>query len=108
MKRAGSLRLSVRAFAEDMEAILSQNDYKGGWENATVDFCLCKLAEEFAEVVQAIKHRAGGEEVRRECVDLANVAMALSEHYPKEVQGKGGDSALRWFRHPKEWNEYPT
>ncbi|AXN39833.1 nucleoside triphosphate pyrophosphohydrolase family protein [Peribacillus butanolivorans] len=78
-----SLRKSVISFSEVMEEKLAENDSKGGWDTCTVDFLLLKLQEEYAEVIEAVRSGSTIKDVSRECADLANICMMLSEQYKK-------------------------
>jgi len=59
-----------------MESILKDNDHKGGWDNEENDYLFNYLMAEAEELRQAIE--IGDEDkVRKECCDLANLAMML-------------------------------
>jgi NTP pyrophosphatase (non-canonical NTP hydrolase) len=77
------LRKSVIRFSEAMEEKLAENDSKGGWDTCTVDFLLLKLQEEYAEVIEAVRSGSTKKDLTRECADLANICMMLSEQYQK-------------------------
>lgn len=75
-------RESVMWFAEQMELKLRENDHKGGWEDASVDYLSVRLLEEVAELCMAI-HRRGmiknNPGIKKEAADVANFAMMIAE-----------------------------
>lgn len=71
---------TVTMFAEAMKDGLDVNEHKGGWEDCSEEFLIAKLAEEFAEFVQAVKGEESAEAIREEAADLANVAMMLADN----------------------------
>ena len=96
------MRLEVERFAEEMERILKENDYKGGWKDADDTFLCKKLIEEFAEYFVSLNHpNFSGLYVirefinqyvyalghvdesvigqRKELVDIANICMMLAD-----------------------------
>lgn len=86
--REEAMRPEVRKFAKAMEAVLEENDYKGGWEEETIDYLYEKLQEEIKEVyLEARKFDYFGgmpDEIKgdtadlcHELVDVANVCMML-------------------------------
>jgi hypothetical protein len=48
------LRPKVQAFAEAMETILQQNDYKGGWQGCSNRYLLKSIEEEIDEAAEYI------------------------------------------------------
>jgi len=69
-------RPELQRFADRMESILKDNDHKGGWDNEENDYLFNYLMAEAEELRQAIE--IGDEDkVRKECCDLANLAMML-------------------------------
>jgi NTP pyrophosphatase (non-canonical NTP hydrolase) len=73
------IRPAVSKFADEMERVLlKHDDEKGerGWENETVRWMVEKLREETDEVCRAFDN-CDPEEISRESIDVANVAMML-------------------------------
>ncbi len=68
------VRKEVMRFAEDMERILRDNDYKGGWGKCSKKYLLNKLQEEILEVY---KEKYGRSFLRKELIDVANICMML-------------------------------
>jgi len=82
------MRIELERFVEEMERILKENDYKGGWKKTDNDFLIKKLIEEFAEYFVVLENPTWtGLNVIREFVNQFNYA---SGHYPndKKVQRK--------------------
>jgi NTP pyrophosphatase (non-canonical NTP hydrolase) len=88
-----NIREEVQEFAEVMEKKLKANDYKGGWENCSIDFLTYRLREEQAELFQALTmfHRFPNEQTRKlvedECADISNFAMMINDLVKKMVEG---------------------
>jgi predicted house-cleaning noncanonical NTP pyrophosphatase (MazG superfamily) len=98
------MRDEVKKFAEKMEKVLKENDYKGGWKDSSDDYLQEKLLEEVAEYFQAcecsplqvISNFAdslilAGNEVdalknhnmvnkKKELADIANICMMLHDN----------------------------
>lgn len=82
-------RPEVVDFAVTMEAKLRANDHKGGWGSCDADTLVQKLEFELAELKLALQKQASTpymleeliEEVRRECADVANFAMMISDNF---------------------------
>lgn len=73
------LRPSLRRFAESMEQVLRDNDYKSGWEDCLLQYLEAKLVEEVGEyfrVVASDPNRSGG---GKELLDIANFCMMIFE-----------------------------
>ena len=99
------MRKEVVDFAEKMERVLKENDYKCGWKDCSDRYLLKKLTEEFGEVLlcflQGFEWTIASETLRTvhtiigscdlapseydkeimevECVDLANIAMMICD-----------------------------
>lgn len=50
------MRKAVEKFGNEMEAVLKENDYKGGWKQQSDWFFEKKLIEEFAEYFLSLNH----------------------------------------------------
>ena len=98
------MREELKIFAEKMEKILKENDYKGGWKDSSEDYLQEKLLEEVAEYFQASKCSPlqaisnfadslimAGNEIdaqknhgmvnqKKELVDIANICMMLHDN----------------------------
>lgn len=90
------IRPEVQRFAELMEKVLRQNDYKGdGHKGLPLDTCMDRLSDEIRELERAAgqfyedPNVPMGEEDRKkiitEAVDVANFCMMLIEGLPKET-----------------------
>jgi hypothetical protein len=95
------MRVVVSCFAEEMERVLKNHDYKGGWEHETQRDLEKKMDEEIAEVKEVLKmlttlesspsliESLGGRNVMEkarkhllnELVDLANFCMMMADNY---------------------------
>lgn len=81
---SSTLRPEVMAFAQAMERVLRQNDYKGGWERMSVPAMSERLDEEVAELqfeiarppISMIHAR-----ILKEATDVANFCMFLADVY---------------------------
>lgn len=81
------MRKEVKWFADLMEEKLQKNDYKGGWEYENSIYFHSELLEEIKELENAINDKQRIEE----CVDIANFAMMLADHYQgrrERLEGK--------------------
>lgn len=98
------MRKEVANFAEEMESILKENDFKGGWKRNSGDWFLeKKLIEEFAEYFLSLNHPAWTplnvirefvnqhnyasghvdktkKNQKKELVDIANICMMLHDN----------------------------
>ena len=88
-------RLAVTAFAQEMERVLGENDFKGGWEGMSTCDLRRKLEEEVHELDDAVelftaacKLESELEEstirdiqahLLHELVDVANVCMMIAD-----------------------------
>ena len=87
-------RQPVQDFALDMERMLQENDYKGGWQNEGLEALMDKLTEEKRELIAATKKfndyyysvkplDQNFEELRcrviDEAADVGNVVMMISD-----------------------------
>lgn len=85
------MRKSVRIFADEMERVLKENDYKGGWQDCLDRYLFQKLNEEVREVEREYwrgdeRHafRGDAKKLRKELVDVANVCMMLHENIGRD------------------------
>lgn len=79
------VRKVVENFAEEMESVLKENDYKGGWKHSNNSFLNKKLIEEFAEYFLSLNHPVWTPlNVIREFVNQVNYA---SGHVDKTKKG---------------------
>jgi NTP pyrophosphatase (non-canonical NTP hydrolase) len=73
------IRPEVLAFAQAMENVLRQNDYKGGWKDndrKNIVYLMRRLYQEIGEVEVALQDE-DNVQTRRELVDVANFCMML-------------------------------
>ena len=74
------MRKEVVDFAQFMEKILRDNDYKSSWKDMTVWDIFARLQEEVEELRHALRFpSADWQNVQKECVDVANFAMMLAD-----------------------------
>lgn len=89
------LRPSVLAFAEAMERELRENDWKGGWDDCTINFLIEKLEEETKELERIVQRDCpfcgkrmrpteGDTDALSEAADVANIVMMIAEISTKE------------------------
>lgn len=73
------MRPEVEHFAELMEEGLRENDYKGGWNDMTIQECLGRMFEELLELMQALA-RGSPTSVKHEAADVANFLMFIVDN----------------------------
>ena len=88
------VRKNVEDFAEEMERILQQNDFKGGWKREDLSYLDEKLLEEVAEyltinrssleIIQTFVNKIAQvkghtDKPDKELVDIANICMMLHD-----------------------------
>lgn len=71
------LREAVEWFAGEMEKVLRDNDYKGGWENEDLLWLLDRIGIELKELEMALS--SSRSETIKEAVDVANFAMMIAD-----------------------------
>jgi hypothetical protein len=77
------VRKEVLKFSKIMEEKLSENDSKNGWSNCTNQYLFHLLLKEVAELSELIFNDSiEPVELRRECADVANFAMMISDNNP--------------------------
>lgn len=72
------IRPSVLKFAEKMESVLRENDYKGGWDDVPLEYFEQRLHEEIGEYNNAVANMK-----IHEIVDVANFCMMISEYWER-------------------------
>lgn len=81
-------RGEVTWFAQQMEAKLRENDWKGGWKDCRIQYLFEKLDEEVHELSVCISN----EEVIKEAADVANVAMMIADIARTLVEQRSQDN----------------
>ena len=84
VKEDYNIRKELVKFVDEMESVLKDNDYKGGWDDCSIEFIRNKLIEEFREVLLESGKLITGDtseknikKTQKESVDLANICMIL-------------------------------
>ena len=78
-------RPEVEKFADLMEQVLQDNDWKGGWANYSMQWLFLKLIEEVAELGFLVREpniynpERQREMIKRESADIANIAMMIAD-----------------------------
>ena len=82
------MRKIVKQFADTMERVLKENDYKGGWskDNCSVEYLERRLIEEIGEYFRYI---VNNEFESDELVDIANFAMMIWDRRTQEARLSG-------------------
>ena len=75
---------TVFEFALVMQEKLDDNADKGGWEDTSFGYLLERLEEEIEELKNAIKEKSSAFDISRECADVANFAMMISDNITRE------------------------
>jgi len=97
------LRDEVKKFAQAMEIILRRNDDKEGWSGESLDYLIESLKDEVKELEDAARgyellsnqNLTEGTEaeillyVQRECCDVANFAMMISDNLKCPIPDEG-------------------
>lgn len=80
------IRKEVKWFADEMEKVLKENDFKGGWSDNYCDEFY--LRDELKNEVKELSKELGRigdtsprskESIIKECVDVANFAMMIAD-----------------------------
>lgn len=75
------LRKPVLWFAEQMEGVLQDNEYKRGWQGMELQFLARRIGGELAELYHELTLPLGPDEaIIRECCGIANFAMMLADN----------------------------
>lgn len=77
-----TLRPSVQNFAEHMEKVLRENDWKGGWDDWDITYLNFRLVQEFGEYFAKYDELSYTQR-RDELADIANFCMMLWEYWSK-------------------------
>lgn len=85
-RRQLKLRPCLEWFAQQMEHVLRQNDYKGGWDDMAFEDLMERLREETEELEGCGLHTC---KAVKEAVDVANFAMMIAEQC-RPVAKQGG------------------
>jgi len=84
------VRKAVEDFAHAMEAKLSLNDHKGGWDKESVDWLFSRLQEEVEELrIEMSKSNRFSSLILQECIDVANFAMMIYDRTPSQPEWGG-------------------
>ena len=79
------LRPEVQAFAQLMEQVLRENDWKGGWQGMTADEILERVREEVEELEDAVANGGFKDDlINKEAADIANFVMFLVDNRSRE------------------------
>ena len=84
------LRPEVQWFAEQMERVLRENDYKGGWHEMTTRELWERVHDECLELRNAVGPVRGSsyihvDHILKESVDIANFAMMMADRVREYV-----------------------
>lgn len=94
------MRKEVKRFAEEMEKVLKQNDYKSGFQSLPYEYLYKRLLEEVKELFEGIygthpttftqsSEEVRAEDIVKECVDIANFAMMIADKFLR-LENKNG------------------
>ena len=75
------MRKEVAEFAESMEARLVEHEYKGGWQECSIDFLICGLRMNVANLQIAIYEGMSKAAVTKDAADVANYAMMIADRW---------------------------
>ena len=88
--RIMELRPELQEFAEEMERVLRNNDYKSGWDSISIHELFERVKDEFEELqrdyIKMNNAIDGAELIQRmghEAIDIANFCMFLHNHTQK-------------------------
>ena len=81
------LRSSVLKFAERMERVLRENDYKGGWQDMLCDELISRVRDEVIELAIVVDANMS-DEIIKESVDVANFAMMIADNVSRMAGDK--------------------
>ena len=97
-------RREVQWFAQEMEAKLRENDYKGHWEECRFEELFPRIREEADELLvkahplqlDTIDEKLTQEdacELIRECADIANFAMMIADNIRMKSAALGKEAS---------------
>lgn len=78
------LEKPVEEFSKAMIKKLEKNNHKGSWRDIKEAYLLHLLINEVEELYEASYNGKSKEEVRDECVDVANFAMMIFDNCKEE------------------------
>ena len=84
-------RKEVHWFSGEMEQVLRDNDYKGGWDHESNNFLFTQLVGEVFELHKARLENLSSTDcvnVIKECCDVANFAMMIADNAREDASGK--------------------
>lgn len=81
----------VLEFAKLMQYKLDKNEFKDceimnlgskgrTWHQCSIDWLLTRLYDELVELNDAVNEKKSSDEVQKECADVANFAMMISDN----------------------------
>jgi len=82
------MREEVKQFAEEMEKILLENDFKGGWENCEISYLYCLLyakIEKFKSLMENELYEDFKKDIQRKTIDIANYCMMIHERLNTKI-----------------------
>lgn len=85
---ATGIREPLEHFAYEMEKVLKQNDYKGGWEGLAIPHLLARLDQERDELFLALHDDSLIIDIQHECCDVANLAMMIFDNLERRKDGR--------------------
>ena len=91
------MRKEVKQFAKQMEIKLRENDHKGGWSNCRLKDLWGMIGIEIHELLWELHEcnvnsisenitKNGAQKITRECADIANFAMMISDIATKKAK----------------------
>lgn len=74
------VRTELYHFVAAQEKKLKKNDHKLHWSNCTSEFLFGRLLDEVAELHKAMLTDAADDDIKNECIDVANFAMMIADN----------------------------
>jgi len=100
------MREEVKKFAEEMEKVLHENDYKGGWSECecAISYLHCLLNEKIEKFKSLMEAKLVNqidshpciqnyiEDIQKQIIDIANYCMMIHERLNNKIyyKNKGG------------------
>lgn len=78
VKTKPKLRKEVKWFANLMEEVLKENDYKSGWKKIANSELVLRLLQEVGELIEALINE--DDFIEYESADVANIAMMIADN----------------------------